>query len=124
MRVFHDRLTTDSDREYLKNILVDFFESLDIHKEEVLTTERVIFADFLGGRVILHFKLLNLKFENERNLKSDYISLLMICLSLLTRYDSLFIFLFLDNFFVCRWTTSKKNIMLIIPLLLMDLDLL
>ena len=47
MRVFHDRLTTDSDREYLINILTGFFEKFEITKEEVVTTERVIFADFL-----------------------------------------------------------------------------
>lgn len=52
MRVFHDRLTTESDRDYLKDILASFFETFKIHKEEVITTERVIFADFLQGRVL------------------------------------------------------------------------
>ncbi|KAL4440889.1 hypothetical protein ABPG74_009302 [Tetrahymena malaccensis] len=50
MRVFHDRLTTDQDRQYLKEILSDFFQKFNITKEEVLTTQRVIFTDFLQGR--------------------------------------------------------------------------
>ena len=36
MRVFHDRLTTEEDREYFKNILASHFESFGLKKEEVL----------------------------------------------------------------------------------------
>lgn len=38
MRVFHDRLTTEEDRQYLINMLVGFFKSFGIEKEEVLNT--------------------------------------------------------------------------------------
>lgn len=53
MRVFHDRLTTEGDRDYLKESLVDFFKIFHIEREDVITTERVIFADFIQGRVII-----------------------------------------------------------------------
>lgn len=50
MRVFHDRLTTDEDRIYLKNLLSSHFEKLGQKKEEVLNKERIIFGDFFQGR--------------------------------------------------------------------------
>ena len=54
MRVFHDRLTTEFDRQYLKMILTDFFESFSFKKEEIIDVERIIFADFMQGRVIFY----------------------------------------------------------------------
>jgi len=51
MRVFHDRLTTEQDRDYLKNTLGSFIEKLfQLKKEEALDIERIIWADFLAGR--------------------------------------------------------------------------
>ena len=50
MRVFHDRLTTEEDREYLKNLLSTFFEKFGTKKDDVLNVERIIFADFLQGK--------------------------------------------------------------------------
>jgi dynein heavy chain len=50
MRIFHDRLTTEDDRTYLKDLLVSHFDKFDLLKDQVLDIERIIFADFLYGR--------------------------------------------------------------------------
>ena len=50
MRIFHDRLTTDEDRDYMKNMLQSFFADFGLSKEEVIDTERILFADFTGNR--------------------------------------------------------------------------
>lgn len=36
MRVFHDRLTTNEDREYLKELLASFFKDYGYEKDEIL----------------------------------------------------------------------------------------
>ncbi len=50
MRIFHDRLIDDEDREYLKEKLAEQFQKFSLTREEVLNVERVIFGDFLQGR--------------------------------------------------------------------------
>ena len=50
MRVFHDRLTTEEDREYLKNLLCEYFEKFQLERHDVLNVERIIFGDFMMGR--------------------------------------------------------------------------
>lgn len=50
MRVFHDRLTTEDDRIFFKQLLADNFEKFGLKKEEVLNKERIIFGDFMNGR--------------------------------------------------------------------------
>jgi dynein heavy chain len=50
LRVFHDRLTTDDDRLYLKNKLAEMFPEMDTTAEIIINSERIIFADFLQGR--------------------------------------------------------------------------
>jgi dynein heavy chain, axonemal len=50
MRVFHDRLTTENDRLYLKKMLSDQFHKFNLDESEVLDCDRIIFADFLNGR--------------------------------------------------------------------------
>jgi dynein heavy chain len=52
MRIFHDRLIDDQDREYLKEILAQQFEKFEIEKDQVLNVERIIFGDFLQGREV------------------------------------------------------------------------
>jgi dynein heavy chain len=47
MRVYHDRLTTDDDRQFIKAQLSDLFQIFGCKEEEVLTSERVIFCDFM-----------------------------------------------------------------------------
>ena len=51
MRVFHDRLINENDRKYLIDLLKKQFvkfPSVDI--DQILDTERIIFADFLNGK--------------------------------------------------------------------------
>jgi dynein heavy chain len=50
MRIFHDRLIEDGDRDLLKENLSNKFENLGFPKEEVLNLERILFADFWYGR--------------------------------------------------------------------------
>jgi dynein heavy chain, axonemal len=50
MRVFHDRLTTGEDRVYLINMLSSFFKDFGFEKEEILTSERILFGDFTQNR--------------------------------------------------------------------------
>ncbi|KAL4464296.1 hypothetical protein ABPG72_011341 [Tetrahymena utriculariae] len=50
MRIFHDRLIDEEDREYLKDMLVSQFEKFNLTKEEVLSMDRIIFGDFWFGR--------------------------------------------------------------------------
>ncbi len=52
MRIFHDRLIDEQDREYLKDILAKQFDKFEIEKEQVLNIERIIFGDFLQGREV------------------------------------------------------------------------
>lgn len=49
MRVFHDRLTTDEDRDYMKNMLGGFFGDFGFEREEILDVERILFADYTGN---------------------------------------------------------------------------
>ena len=51
MRVFHDRLINESDRNYFKELLVSFFPGFGFKNEsEVLEQERIVFCDFLSNR--------------------------------------------------------------------------
>jgi len=50
MRVFHDRLTTETDKKYLEELLIEQFEGFGLTQEEVLTHERILYADFEQGR--------------------------------------------------------------------------
>ena len=51
MRVFHDRLTTIEDREYLKKMLAGLFKDFGFETfEEVIDVERVLFGDFVQNR--------------------------------------------------------------------------
>ena len=50
MRVFHDRLTTDEDRDYLKNMLASFFKDYGYEKDEIIDVDRILFADYTGNR--------------------------------------------------------------------------
>lgn len=50
MRIFHDRLIDDPDRELLKEMLVKKFGEFGLSKEEVLDQERILFVDFWHGR--------------------------------------------------------------------------
>lgn len=51
MRVFHDRLTTKEDRIYLKDLLEDKIKnSFKLETEQIMDTERLLFADIMGGR--------------------------------------------------------------------------
>jgi dynein heavy chain len=50
MRVFHDRLTTDKDREEIKSLLFNYIEKMGFKKDEIYNAERILFVDFLGGR--------------------------------------------------------------------------
>jgi dynein heavy chain len=50
MRVFHDRLTTDEDRAFLKNMLIGYFADFEVNKEEVLDLERILFCDYSQNR--------------------------------------------------------------------------
>mmetsp|Transcript_28820 Transcript_28820/g.26077 ORF Transcript_28820/g.26077 Transcript_28820/m.26077 type:complete len:306 (-) Transcript_28820:325-1242(-) len=50
MRVFHDRLTTEEDREFFKDLLAENFSEFNLKKEQILDKERVIFGDFMQGR--------------------------------------------------------------------------
>lgn len=48
MHVFHDRLTTEEDRQYLVKLLVSQFQSqFNMEQEQILDVERVIFGDFM-----------------------------------------------------------------------------
>jgi len=50
MRVFHDRLTTEEDREFFKKLLRDQFAEFGLTAEQVINKERIIFGDFMQGR--------------------------------------------------------------------------
>ena len=50
MRVYHDRLIDDIDRNYFIELLSSKFEGFKVKKEDVLTTDRIIYGDFLDGR--------------------------------------------------------------------------
>lgn len=50
MRIFHDRLIDEIDRDSLKKLLVDQFVSFNKPVEEILNVERIIFGDYLHGR--------------------------------------------------------------------------
>mmetsp|Transcript_28825 Transcript_28825/g.26093 ORF Transcript_28825/g.26093 Transcript_28825/m.26093 type:complete len:121 (+) Transcript_28825:1285-1647(+) len=50
LRVFHDRLINDEDRDYLKSLLKSQFEKFDLTDEQILNSERIIFGDFMQGR--------------------------------------------------------------------------
>ena len=51
MRVFHDRLTTNEDREYLKKMLAGMFKDFGFETfEDVIDVERVLFGDFVQNR--------------------------------------------------------------------------
>ena len=50
LRVFHDRLTTEEDRTFLKEILNSQLPKFKMTTEQVLNTERLIFGDFMQRR--------------------------------------------------------------------------
>ena len=47
MRIFHDRLIDEEDREYFKVLLEKLFEKFGLVKEDVLNLDRILFGDFL-----------------------------------------------------------------------------
>lgn len=52
MRIFHDRLIEEGDREKLKEMLYSRFGSFGMQKEEVLDQERILFLDFWNGKEV------------------------------------------------------------------------
>jgi dynein heavy chain len=50
MRVYHDRLTTEEDRKYMKDLLASYFSLFGFEKEQVINVERLIYGDFTQGR--------------------------------------------------------------------------
>jgi len=46
MRIFHDRLIDEEDREYLKKLLESQFTKFSITTADVLNIERILFGDF------------------------------------------------------------------------------
>lgn len=53
MRVFHDRLTTEEDRQYLKNLLErQIKEKFCFEKEAIIDKERILYGDFWYGREV------------------------------------------------------------------------
>lgn len=50
MRVFHDRLIDDTDREYLKGVLAEMLPDFGVTVEDTLNLERLIFCDFWAGK--------------------------------------------------------------------------
>jgi len=50
MRIFHDRLIEDPDRDYLKQILSELIPKFGFTEEEVIANKRVVFGDFWHGR--------------------------------------------------------------------------
>ena len=84
MRVFHDRLTTEDDRIYFKNLLADEFKRFGLTKNEVLNVERIIFGDFMQGREIdpKHYLQIEIKqlidkmnmYQEDYNAESAYSS--------------------------------------------------
>lgn len=50
LRVFHDRLTTEEDRTYLKDILNSQLPKFGLKLENVMNTDRLIIGDFMQGR--------------------------------------------------------------------------
>ena len=52
LRVFHDRLTTEEDRKYLKEILNSQLPQFGLQLNDVMNTERLIIGDFMGGREV------------------------------------------------------------------------
>ena len=49
MRVFHDRLINEQDREIFVNILKGKFHTFKLKEEEILNIPRVLFGDFMKG---------------------------------------------------------------------------
>jgi hypothetical protein len=50
MRVFHDRLINEEDRELFKDILKKKFPTFnDLKEDEILNVERILFGDFMKG---------------------------------------------------------------------------
>ena len=52
LRVFHDRLNTGEDRQFLKDLLASKFEVFGVEKEKILDQERILFCDFWYGREV------------------------------------------------------------------------
>lgn len=50
MRIYHDRLTTEEDRKYMKDLLMSYFGNFGFDKDQVLNVERLIYGDFTQGR--------------------------------------------------------------------------
>jgi dynein heavy chain, axonemal len=50
MRIFHDRLIDELDRNYLKQILEELFINFKFEKHQVIDVERIIFGDYWQGR--------------------------------------------------------------------------
>ena len=51
MRVFYDRLTTESDRVYLEELLTNQIKSqFGVEEESILDCDRILFTDVLNGR--------------------------------------------------------------------------
>jgi dynein heavy chain len=49
LRVFHDRLINEEDREIFINLLKNKFEVFKLEEEQVLNIDRILFGDFLEG---------------------------------------------------------------------------
>lgn len=51
MRVFHDRLTTDKDREDIKAMVAAKAEQhLAVSKQDIFNVDKIVFVDFMNGR--------------------------------------------------------------------------
>jgi len=77
LRVFHDRLTTEEDRAFLKDILKSQFDKFKTKSEDVLNAERIIFGDFMQGReveqkVYVQIQDLNSLLNRMENYLEDY----------------------------------------------------
>jgi len=49
MRVFHDRLVNEGDREVFKAILKTKFPAFELEEAVILNIERIVFGDFMKG---------------------------------------------------------------------------
>lgn len=52
MRVFHDRLINDEDREFFTTLLKSQFTLFGTTEEDIMDHERIIFCDFWQGREV------------------------------------------------------------------------
>lgn len=58
MRIFHDRLIDEEDRDYLKEMLTTQFEKFNLSQDQVLSMERIMFGNIISYFIkgLLFFK--------------------------------------------------------------------